>query len=123
MATTTTARVARFARRVLTAAVVLAGAGASACSGKKEAPPPPPPEVLVTDIVRRDVPVQRELVGQTKGFEDVEIRARVEGFLEDVRFTEGTFVHKGDQLYRIDRLHQHGLACPVLGLIALKDLG
>ena len=103
MATTTTARVARVARRVLTAAVVLAGAGASACSGKKEAPPPPPPEVLVTDIVRRDVPVQRELVGQTKGFEDVEIRARVEGFLEDVRFTEGTFVHKGDQLYRIDR--------------------
>jgi membrane fusion protein (multidrug efflux system) len=104
VATTTITRVARFVRRALTATAVLAAAaGAAACGGKKEAPPPPPPEVLVTDIVRKDVPVQRELVGQTRGSEDVDIRARVEGFLEDVQFTEGTFVHKGDELYRIDR--------------------
>ncbi len=75
----------------------------SACS--KEAPPaaPPPPEVLVTVPVQRDVPVYMELVGQAVGFQDVEIRARVEGFLETVAFTEGTLVRKGQLLYEIDR--------------------
>ena len=42
-------------------------------------------------------------VGQTKGFQDVEIRARVEGFLETVDFREGSFVRKGELLYTIDR--------------------
>jgi membrane fusion protein (multidrug efflux system) len=36
-----------------------------------------------------------ELVGQTKGSQDVEIRARVEGYFERFYFTEGAFVHKG----------------------------
>ncbi len=75
---------------------------ASACS--KAAPPaaPPPPEVMVTEPIQRDVPVYMELVGQAVGFQDVEIRARVEGFLEKVAFTEGTLVRKGQLLYRID---------------------
>jgi membrane fusion protein (multidrug efflux system) len=75
---------------------------ASACS--KEAPPaaPPPPEVLVTEPIQRDVPVYMELVGQAVGFQDVEIRARVEGFLETVAFTEGSLVRKGQLLYKID---------------------
>src|SRR5262245_7752758 len=72
----------------LRAAVALFGAGAC----KKAAPPPTVPEVLVTEAVQRDVPVYLELVGQTKGAQDVEIRARVEGFLDQVAFTEGTFV-------------------------------
>ena len=38
-----------------------------------------------------------------RGFQDVEIRARVEGFLEVVGFAEGTLVRKGQVLYRIDR--------------------
>jgi membrane fusion protein (multidrug efflux system) len=76
---------------------------ASACS--KEAPPaaPPPTEVMVTQPVQRDVPVTMELVGQARGFQDVEIRARVEGFLETVAFTEGTLVRKGQLLYQIDQ--------------------
>ena len=37
-----------------------------------------------------------ELVGQTEGFQDVEIRARVEGFLESMNFREGSFVKQGD---------------------------
>jgi membrane fusion protein (multidrug efflux system) len=102
--TTTSTRVACAARHALIGAALAAGALlAGACSEKKEAAPPPPPEVLVTEVVRHDVPVQMELVGQTRGFEDVDIRARVEGFLEDVKFSEGTVVHKGDELYRIDR--------------------
>lgn len=74
----------------------------SACA--KEAPPvaPPPPEVLVAEPIQRDVPVSMELVGQAVGFQDVEIRARVEGFLETMAFSEGSLVRKGQLLYRID---------------------
>ena len=43
-----------------------------------------------------------DLVGQTQGFQDVDIRARVEGFLDTVNFREGSFVRKGDLLYQID---------------------
>jgi membrane fusion protein, multidrug efflux system len=82
-------------------AVLTAGLGV-ACGQKEAAAPPPPPEVMVANVVQRDVPIVMELVGQTKGSEDVEIRARVEGFLEDVAFTEGSVVTKGQLLYRID---------------------
>jgi len=71
------------------------------CS-KKEAPPPPPPEVQVAAVVQKDMPVYIELVGATSGSEDVEIRARVEGYLVSVNFTEGSFVKKGQLLYKID---------------------
>jgi membrane fusion protein (multidrug efflux system) len=72
-----------------------------ACS-KKEAPPPPPPDVQVAEVVQKDVPIYIELVGATLGSEDVEIRARVEGYLVSYNFTEGSFVRKGQLLYRID---------------------
>lgn len=74
---------------------------AMACS-KKEAPPPPPPEVQVAEVVQKDVPIYIELVGSTLGSEDVEIRARVEGYLVSILFTEGSFVRKGQPLYKID---------------------
>ena len=64
---------------------------------------PPPIEVYVADVAVQDVPVYLELVGQTAGFQDVEIRARVEGFLETVNFREGSFVKAGAPLYEIDR--------------------
>ena len=70
---------------------------------RKAAPPATaPPEVYVASVTVQDVPEYLELAGQTEGFEDVEIRARVEGFLESVNFREGSFVRKGDLLYRID---------------------
>jgi membrane fusion protein, multidrug efflux system len=73
-----------------------------ACSKKEEAPPPPPPEVQVAEVIQRDVPIYVELVGSTLGSEDVEIRARVEGYLVAIDFTEGSFVRKGQSLYKID---------------------
>lgn len=75
------------------------------CGCKKEeakAAPPPPPEVLVSKPLQRDVPIYVEAIGQTRGSNEVEIRARVEGFLETVDFQEGTLVKKGQLLYTID---------------------
>ena len=81
---------------------VLAALCGSACD-KPEAVALPPPEVYVVGIERKDVPVYLDLVGETAGFQDVEIRARVEGFLDTVNFREGSFVKAGDLLYQIDR--------------------
>jgi len=82
---------------------VVAAALSAACAQPPPAAPPPPPEVYVTSVIQRDVPVYLELVGQTEGFQDVEIRARVEGFLETVNFREGSFIKQGDLLYTMDR--------------------
>lgn len=73
--------------------------------GCHEAPPPaPPPPVAVkaATVLTRDVPVYLEAIGQTRGNKEIEIRARVEGFLESVDFAEGTVVTKGQLLYTID---------------------
>jgi len=85
---------------ILFAVVVVIGSE-TAC---RKAPPPATatPEVYVTTAIQEDVPEYLELAGQTQGFQDVDIRARVEGFLESVNFREGSFVRKGDLLYQID---------------------
>ena len=89
-------------RTGLVAAAAIAAALGAAC--EKPAPPPAPPtEVYVAPVVQKDVPVYLDLVGQTQGFQDVDIRARVEGFLETVNFREGSLVRKGALLYEIDR--------------------
>lgn len=70
---------------------------------KKEAPrEPPPPDVKVAVVLQKTVPIYVENIGETSGAVDVEIRARVEGFLETVNFQEGSFVKKGQLLYTID---------------------
>jgi len=86
---------------VLVPVAALAAVLGVACE-KPQAVAPPPPEVYVTSVVQRDVPVYLDLVGQTEGSEDVDVRARVEGFLETMNFREGSFVRRGELLYRID---------------------
>src|SRR5829696_2984105 len=85
--------------------VALAGIAAlgAACAEAPQAAAPPPPDVYVLPVVQKDVPTYLELVGQARGFQDVEVRARVEGFLERVHFQEGTLVRAGAPLYDIDR--------------------
>jgi membrane fusion protein (multidrug efflux system) len=74
-----------------------------ACGGRGEATSSPPPaEVKVAEVIVRDVPIYSENVGQTRGSTEVEIRARVEGFLDAIHFQEGSFVEKGQLLYTID---------------------
>ena len=87
-----------------TVLLVVASVGATFGVACEKAVPvaPPPTEVYVTEVVQKDVPSYLDLVGQTVGYQDVEIRARVEGFIDSVNFQEGSFVRKGALLYRID---------------------
>jgi membrane fusion protein (multidrug efflux system) len=61
-------------------------------------------EVPVVSAEQRDVPIYREFVGQTLGSSDIEIRARVEGWITGMPFKEGSAVSKGQLLYTIDPL-------------------
>ena len=74
---------------------------ATAC-GQAEAPAPPPPEVLVTEVVARDVPVITEWLGTTEGAVDADIRAQVAGYLISRDYREGSRVETGTLLFRID---------------------
>ncbi len=60
------------------------------------------PKVKVVDIIKKDVPVYREFVGEVSGLFDIPIRARVDGYLLERHFTEGSKVKKGQLLYVID---------------------
>jgi membrane fusion protein (multidrug efflux system) len=78
----------------------------------------PPPEVTVTPVIQRDTPIFVEFVGQTKGSEDIDIRARVDGFIESVNFKEGSEVTKGQLLYTIDPREMEGRLAEAKGQAA-----
>ncbi|EIK95508.1 RND family efflux transporter MFP subunit [Pseudomonas sp. M47T1] len=61
------------------------------------------PDVTVMTVTARDTPVTFEFVAQTTSFREVEIRARVAGFLEKRLYTEGDLVKAGQTLFQMDR--------------------
>ena len=76
-------------------------------SGCKQEKAPPlsaagPPQVVVAAVEQRDVPIVREWIGQLDGSENVDLRARVSGYIQEIAFKEGTVVKPGDLLLRID---------------------
>jgi len=75
----------------------------SACSSEKAKPTPPPPGVTTTPVVQKDVPIYQEWVGNMTGNIDADIRPKVEGFLLNRLYTEGSFVKKGEPLFQLDR--------------------
>jgi membrane fusion protein (multidrug efflux system) len=70
------------------------------CKNKKETAQLVP-EVNVVTAGQRDVPIYAEYVGQTFGQSDVEIRSRVDGWVQSLNFKEGSTVNKGQLLYVI----------------------
>jgi len=91
-------------RSVLAALV----AGLSVAGGCKEEDkanvyaPPPPSEVIVAKPQERDVVKYLTYTGTVAASETVELRARVQGFLQEVTFEAGQRVKKGDVLFKID---------------------
>jgi len=82
--------------------LVIAGLFSGCPAKEKPVVEPPPPDVDVGTVLQRDVPVHVEAIGELRGNTEIEIRARVEGFLETVDYKEGSLVKKGQLLYTID---------------------
>ncbi len=81
---------------------MMAGAAAGCRPEDPAAPAPPPPQVKVVQTAAQKVPLHLEFVGQVLGAKDIAIRARVEGFLEETHFQEGSEVIQGDLLYVLE---------------------
>jgi len=86
-------------RRVLRAVLPIALVILISCSEGKQPNQSSVQEIPVVEAMSRDVPRSFEFVGQLYGFQDIPIRARVEGYLEGVHFEEGGRVKKGQLLY------------------------
>jgi membrane fusion protein, multidrug efflux system len=87
--------------------------------GKKAAPPgPQTPQVTILKINAQDTPVTREFVAQTQSSHQVEIRSRVEGFLDKREYAEGSFVQAGQVMFRMDPKPFQAQLEAVLGALA-----
>jgi membrane fusion protein, multidrug efflux system len=71
------------------------------CKEKTEGASQVVPEVTVVAAGQKTIPVYSEYVGQTYGEADIEIKPRVEGWLQSINFKEGSQVQKGQLLYVI----------------------
>jgi membrane fusion protein (multidrug efflux system) len=73
-------------------------------AGCKKAAPPvaPPPSVEVTEVTATNAPAGTEIIGQLDSPQNVDIRARVEAFVDKMLFTEGTEIKEGDPLFKLD---------------------
>lgn len=72
------------------------------CSKKNEFQAPPPPEVSVQNPQQKDVTIYNGFPGRLEASDDVEIRARVKGYLRTIEFADGQRVKAGDLLFTIE---------------------
>lgn len=85
----------------IVATLLLAGCGGDDSTQQTEAPQGPTP-VKVVKAETRDMPNWSEFIGQIRAVETVDVRARVAGFLQEMKFREGSMVQKNDLLFVID---------------------
>lgn len=83
-------------------AVLLAGGAAVWMLTRKKAVPTSYPVVAVEPVNTSDVNIYGEYVGRIRAQQFVEVRARVEGYLQKMFFEEGTRIKKGQTLFVID---------------------
>ncbi len=73
----------------------------TSCTKQAQAPLPPP-IVQVAEIVPTNLPMSFEIIGQLDSPQNVEVRARVEAFVDKFLFTEGAPVAEGQPLFKLD---------------------
>jgi RND family efflux transporter MFP subunit len=82
--------------------VLLTGCGHQAAQQK-----PSPPPVTVAQVEQKEIVEWEEFTGRTEAVDSVEVRPRVSGYIQEVRFQSGQLVKKGGVLFVIDpRWHQ-----------------
>jgi membrane fusion protein (multidrug efflux system) len=91
-----------FERAVAFSSAAALAAALVACS--KEPPPPqrPPPSVSVMTVTPQTIPYASTFVAQTESSRQVDILARVSGFLDRIAYREGEVVKEGQMLFQLD---------------------
>ncbi len=87
----------RYAATVLALVAIVSG-----CKRQNAYMAPPPPHVAVAQPLRQAVTPYLEATGNTVAYNQVDLVARVEGFLQEIRFSDGAAVHRGDTLFVIE---------------------
>ncbi len=85
---------------LLAVALLLFSAGCRPAVVRQEAGLPP---VVAAEVLVAELPMFGEFVGQTEAPANVDVRARVEGFVEGIHFREGSMVEAGDLLFSLER--------------------
>jgi RND family efflux transporter MFP subunit len=83
-------------------ALLLPGCGNESARAAAAQQAAPAPQVSVADVVQRDITRYEEFTGRFEAVERVELRPRVSGYIEAVRFQQGAEVRRGDLLFIID---------------------
>ena len=81
----------------------------------------PPPGVVVAAVEMRDVAAERRYIGTIKAIQSVDVRARVEGFLEQVAFEQGFPVKAGQLLYQIEQDQYQAALASAEGQLAAAE--
>ncbi len=91
----------RFPRSVFVSCILVSWLSSAGLAMAQGGPAPPPPvtvaKPVVKNIIERD-----DFIGRFEALDQVDIRARVSGYLDKVHFQDGTFVKAGDLLFTID---------------------
>ncbi|MBP1727097.1 MAG: efflux transporter, family, subunit [Deltaproteobacteria bacterium] len=90
---------------LLLPSLILAGCGGGSEEQKKQAAKAAaaPVPVVVATVIQKTVPIIAEFTARADAKDTVELRARVEGFLEGIHFEEGRPVKKGQVLFTLDK--------------------
>ena len=64
--------------------------------------PPPPPQVVVAQALHQPVTPYLEATGNMVAYNQVDLVARISGFLQEIRYTDGATMHRGDTLFVIE---------------------
>lgn len=75
----------------------------NSCGSEQATAERPPPSVIVAPVKEKEIVNTVDFIGQTIAVNQVSIRARVSGYIEDRQFIEGEDVEKGEQLLVIDQ--------------------
>ncbi|HTI19260.1 MAG TPA: efflux RND transporter periplasmic adaptor subunit [Trinickia sp.] len=91
------------------------------CKKQQAAPQPAGAEVTVMTVSQQDTPVDFEFTAQTQSSREVEIRARIDGFLDKRTYIEGQMVQTGQTLFLMDRKPFEAALQTAKGELALQQ--
>jgi RND family efflux transporter MFP subunit len=82
--------------------ILAAAGGAAGCGQRNQYAAPPPTKVTVAVPLQQDVTTYFEATGNAAAVNSVDLVARVQGFVQEISYTDGAFVKKGAPLFTIE---------------------